>query len=824
MTHRKTRIVGNKDFCTTVLLILIIGTVAIFNTGCGGGGGNTPAAVASNEYANVSMTAPTGRISPGLTIITLAGSTASGNTVRCRITNFGDGSQNQTEWFDCNGSAGISFQHVYANATTNDLTRTISVEAKNSAYTTSRNFNIVISPPVATNPAVPSPTATGFSCEADTITVGQSISCSANGTCPINATCFLVVDYGDGSQGTFTGINTQNISHTYTTTSINDITYTLSVYATNGQGGPQSAILNHNIRVRQGSLTAPEALRLSTSLDFTQVGNDPYRFRIGTICKNSSCTINGTLSTNVDKAYVKTAAGQESEVTVNKSNWTWSYTVNVADGEEAVKSFVFWGEDAQESEGPKITVDQKVDRKKPDVPTVFPVTSPTTLSSQIITGTKPKCASVWRGTTQIAAVTDTDNCSLLDNWSETVSFNSYSTYSYSYFSKDTAGNQSNTVTVQINHNTSGGGGGGTCGDNSCNNGETCSSCSSDCGSCSTDCDNDNVCDSNETCSSCSNDCGSCSSCDNDGVCDSNENYTSCSNDCATTSGSYQLVNTYTAASESSIAWGSPLDTDYIFSVRASAKCVDQYALPDGNKTSFCTSLTNMNYSFREPNSIVYCKGDDRIIVGDPTYNAGGDTTLGRISVFNKPAEDSMFHVSHFDTPMSTDTRVICDESGNLLIIGGSNDPSIRKVSRTSGANINPAYTTGLSNPIGATYDSSNNVFVADAGNCRITKLTSSMNYDSDANQKWDDTSCGTDSSKFTTILGIAANDVGKVFVLDCGRSDGCRVQIFANDGTYESEFSVNSNASAITATKSGTNTEVYVANRTNGKIYKYTPR
>jgi hypothetical protein len=105
-------------------------------------------------------------------------------------------------------------------------------------------------------------------------------------------------------------------------------------------------------------------------------------------------------------------------------------------------------------------VDYKVDRKKPDVPTVNPVTSPTTTSSQTISGTKPKCAAVWRGTTQIAAITDEDDCNRIDSWSEVVNFNSYSTYSYGYFSKDKAGNQSNTVTVQIQYTNNNGGGGG----------------------------------------------------------------------------------------------------------------------------------------------------------------------------------------------------------------------------------------------------------------------------------------------------------------------------------------------------------------------------
>jgi hypothetical protein len=45
----------------------------------------------------------------------------------------------------------------------------------------------------------------------------------------------------------------------------------------------------------------------------------------------------------------------------------------------------------------------------------------------------------------------------------------------------------------------------TCGDGSCNNGETCSNCPADCGTCPT-CPN-SVCDNDETCQTCPQDCG-----------------------------------------------------------------------------------------------------------------------------------------------------------------------------------------------------------------------------------------------------------------------------------------------------------------------------
>jgi hypothetical protein len=73
-----------------------------------------------------------------------------------------------------------------------------------------------------------------------------------------------------------------------------------------------------------------------------------------------------------------------------------------------------------------------------------------------------------------------------------------------------------------------------CGDNTCDNNETCNSCQADCGACPPEpfC-GDNTCDNNETCNSCQADCGACpieSFC-GDNTCDNNETCDSCQADC-----------------------------------------------------------------------------------------------------------------------------------------------------------------------------------------------------------------------------------------------------------------------------------------------------
>ena len=68
----------------------------------------------------------------------------------------------------------------------------------------------------------------------------------------------------------------------------------------------------------------------------------------------------------------------------------------------------------------------------------------------------------------------------------------------------------------------------TCGDASCDNAESCSSCPGDCGACPV-C-GDGVCNGSDWCGNCPQDCGACPVC-GDNSCDGGESCSSCEADC-----------------------------------------------------------------------------------------------------------------------------------------------------------------------------------------------------------------------------------------------------------------------------------------------------
>ena len=146
--------------------------------------------------------------------------------------------------------------------------------------------------------------------------------------------------------------------------------------------------------------------------------------------------------------------------------------------------------------------------------------SSVTQSSAVIgwSTNEPANTQVEYGTTSLYGSETSLNSSLVTSHSVTLSgLSEGTTYYYRVRSSDEAGNLSTSGGHTFTTTDSSGQTDPYCGDGSCNNGETCSTCSADCGTCQTgggDTGDDSICgdgtcDADETCSSCPSDCGSC---------------------------------------------------------------------------------------------------------------------------------------------------------------------------------------------------------------------------------------------------------------------------------------------------------------------------
>ena len=69
-----------------------------------------------------------------------------------------------------------------------------------------------------------------------------------------------------------------------------------------------------------------------------------------------------------------------------------------------------------------------------------------------------------------------------------------------------------------------------CGDGTCDQDESCATCSDDCGVCPASC-GDDTCDADEDCQSCDTDCGVCEPFCGDNTCDADEDCEICAVDC-----------------------------------------------------------------------------------------------------------------------------------------------------------------------------------------------------------------------------------------------------------------------------------------------------
>ncbi len=163
----------------------------------------------------------------------------------------------------------------------------------------------------------------------------------------------------------------------------------------------------------------------------------------------------------------------------------------------------------------------------------------------------------------------------------------------------------------------------SCGDNSCNNGETCNTCPGDCGNCC----GDGSCNYGETCASCSSDCGSC--------CNLNNAYWS-----TNTATSGQSVNLHVSGSNCN-------EVQVNFQVRKNNLIGTEYVATPSSRTISGTS-TSTSWTTISP------------------FNGDSTPDFYFIATANDPGADSI-DSRDYDDDLRVNVPVNC---GNNVIDGG----------------------------------------------------------------------------------------------------------------------------------------------------------
>jgi sugar lactone lactonase YvrE len=178
--------------------------------------------------------------------------------------------------------------------------------------------------------------------------------------------------------------------------------------------------------------------------------------------------------------------------------------------------------------------------------------------------------------------------------------------------------------------------------------------------------------------------------------------------------------------------------------------------------------------------------------------------------------------------------VAVDGAGNIYVSDYGNN-LIRRISAsgmvsTLAGNGNqglinaPGVLASFNQPMGIAVDAAGNVYVGDAGNDRIRKITPAGVVSTLAGSDSTGYADGADTSaSFFHPEGIALDRAGNVFVADAGNNlirkvnPGGTVSTFAGNGTGEGEANIFSSPTGVTVDASG---NVYVANYINNNILK----
>ena len=151
--------------------------------------------------------------------------------------------------------------------------------------------------------------------------------------------------------------------------------------------------------------------------------------------------------------------------------------------------------------------------------------------------------------------------------------------------------------------------------------------------------------------------------------------------------------------------------------------------------------------------------------------------------------------------------VAVDSSGNVYVADYGND-RVEKFT-SSGTFVTQWGSVGSGPgqfvvPVGVAVDSSGNVYVADTGNNRVQKFTGSGSFI---------TQCGL--HLFNYPVGVAIDSAGNVYVVDSGNN---RVVEFTGDGKYITQLGNSTIPSGVAVDSSG---GIYVTDSGNNRVQKF---